>query len=114
MLKPPGGGHSNIFGEPDVCPNKPRPKYDQQNSSNLSCVMGTVDANLKVQDVVVAAAPAPAVTEAAPKPVHINNVTPAVNNGAGAESRQAASAPQSTDAGGKVRVPPGGFSSGLW
>ncbi|KAL1379413.1 hypothetical protein pipiens_014925 [Culex pipiens pipiens] len=47
VLKPPGGGHSDIFGSPEVKANPPRPKYNQQNSSNMNGVMGTMDPNLK-------------------------------------------------------------------
>lgn len=49
VLKPPGGGHSNIFGEPEQKAAQPRPKYDQQNSSNLNFCMNTVDPNVLVQ-----------------------------------------------------------------
>ncbi len=49
VLKPPGGGHSNIFGEPEKKPAQARPKYDQQNSSNLNFCMNTVDPNILVQ-----------------------------------------------------------------
>lgn len=49
VLKPPGGGHSNIFGEPEQKTAQPRPKYDQQNSSNLNFCMNTVDPNILVQ-----------------------------------------------------------------
>lgn len=49
VLKPPGGGHSNIFGAPEQKPAQPRPKYDQQNSSNLNFCMNTVDPNVLVQ-----------------------------------------------------------------
>ncbi|CAD6995721.1 unnamed protein product [Ceratitis capitata] len=38
VLKPPGGGHSNIFSEPEVAVNAPRPKYNQQNSSNMNAL----------------------------------------------------------------------------
>ncbi|KAM7363053.1 uncharacterized protein ACRADG_000111 isoform 1-T2 [Cochliomyia hominivorax] len=49
VLKPPGGGHSNIFAEPEVSVNAPRPKYNQQNSSNLNACMGSTDANEAVE-----------------------------------------------------------------
>uniref|UniRef100_A0A1L8E7D6 Uncharacterized protein n=1 Tax=Haematobia irritans TaxID=7368 RepID=A0A1L8E7D6_HAEIR len=49
VLKPPGGGHSNIFAEPDVSVNAPRPKYNQQNSSNLNACMGSTDPNVVVE-----------------------------------------------------------------
>lgn len=45
-----GGGHSNIFAAPEDVKPHARPKYDQQNSSNLNFVMNTVDPNLLVED----------------------------------------------------------------
>ncbi|KAG5679539.1 hypothetical protein PVAND_009099 [Polypedilum vanderplanki] len=50
VLKPPGGGHSNIniFSPPEEVRPHARPKYDQQNSSNLNFCMNTVDPNEKV------------------------------------------------------------------
>lgn len=102
VLKPPGGGHSNIFGEPDACPIRARPKYNQQNSSNLSHCVGTMDANEKV----VVAAPetpaAPAETARATQAEVKSAPAPANTNSQG-----------SGDSSGK-RVPPGGFSSGFW
>lgn len=59
VLKPPGGGHSNIFGEAEVKHVNPRPKYDQQNSSNLNFCMNTADPCLK-PDARLQEAPAPA------------------------------------------------------
>lgn len=61
VLKPPGGGHSNIFGEPEQKAAQPRPKYDQQNSSNLNFCMNTVDPNILVQQ-----QQQPAATESVP------------------------------------------------
>ena len=54
VLQPPGGGHSDIFATSAQCVNKPRPKYDQQNSSNLNFCMNTVDPNVKVTGEVAA------------------------------------------------------------
>lgn len=99
VLKPPGGGHSDIFGSPDVKANPPRPKYNQQNSSNMNGVMGTTDPNIKVEQV---QAQAPVVNEKAvtqPKQAQV------VSND---------STPQESQSGGRPRVPPGGFSAGLW
>lgn len=98
VLKPPGGGHSDIFGTPEVKANPPRPKYNQQNSSNMNCVMGTADPNLKPQQESVQAA-APDGPKAAGQP---------------SAAAAPASANQSDQASGRSRVPPGGFSSGLW
>lgn len=46
-----GGGHSNIFSPPEEIKPHARPKYDQQNSSNLNFCMNTVDPNEKVTKV---------------------------------------------------------------
>uniref|UniRef100_A0A1Q3F2J3 Microtubule-associated protein Jupiter n=1 Tax=Culex tarsalis TaxID=7177 RepID=A0A1Q3F2J3_CULTA len=98
VLKPPGGGHSDIFGSPEVKANPPRPKYNQQNSSNMNCVMGTTDPNLKTQSESGQAA-APDGPKAAGQPSSVAASTPAN---------------QSDQPSGRSRVPPGGFSSGLW
>lgn len=45
VLKPPGGGHTDFFSAGESNAPKPRPKYDQQNSSNLNFVMNTTDPN---------------------------------------------------------------------
>lgn len=109
VLKPPGGGHSDIFGAADASVPGPRPKYDQQNSSNLNFCMNTTDPNVLVEQAKsVPAAPQNGGIDAqAAKP------NSAVNGGASADSiggsKQAAPAAQP-----KGRVPPGGFSSGLW
>ncbi|XP_068153556.1 uncharacterized protein [Drosophila tropicalis] len=96
VLKPPGGGHTNIFSEPEVSVNGPRPKYNQQNSSNLNACMGSTDPNKKVEqlrdEITVQK------EDEATKPPPVNqakdNKAPASNG----ESRG--------------RVPPGGYSSG--
>ncbi|XP_062559010.1 uncharacterized protein LOC134223821 [Armigeres subalbatus] len=102
VLKPPGGGHSDIFGSPELKANPPRPKYNQQNSSNMNGVMGTTDPNLKVDQVPAAPdnrseAPAAAFQE-----------KPALASGGSEPSSQ------DSQGGNRARVPPGGFSSGLW
>ena len=109
VLKPPGGGHSNIFAEPDAQAPKPRPKYNQQNSSNLNSCMNTTDPN----EIIASKAPeAPSVvanlgghTESAGRP-----------SGAGGGFLNGGEDPVQTNGSqsGRVRVPPGGFSSGLW
>jgi len=105
VLKPPGGGHSNIFGAPEQKAAQPRPKYDQQNSSNLNFCMNTVDPNILVQQQQEppkeSGAAEPAGNGHAPaahKPT--NNITGPAENDRPAQP--------------KGRVPPGGFSSGLW
>jgi len=48
VLKPPGGGFTDFFSPADEIKPSARPKYDQQNSSNLNFCMNTVDPNEKV------------------------------------------------------------------
>lgn len=105
VLKPPGGGHSDIFGEPDACPIRARPKHNQQNSSNMAFVCGTEDANEKV---LKTAAPVP---EAAPAAPARQESAPAFGERAAPTPSQAAPQQGSGDS---KRVPPGGFSSGFW
>ncbi|KAH8311107.1 hypothetical protein KR044_004386 [Drosophila immigrans] len=95
VLKPPGGGHTNIFSEPEVAVNAPRPKYNQQNSSNLNACMGSTDANHVVEKLrdEVASSPKEEQKPAAREPKE--------SNGNKAASDQA-----------RGRVPPGGYSSG--
>lgn len=115
VLKPPGGGHSDIFGEPDACQIKARPKYNQQNSSNLSYCVGTKDANEKVAE---GGAPLPEAAAAQPQ----NHSPLAAGRSAPTEAawtpNQNVTPPQAPQQGngdqGKPRVPPGGFSSGFW
>ncbi|XP_055626988.1 microtubule-associated protein Jupiter [Toxorhynchites rutilus septentrionalis] len=100
VLKPPGGGHSDIFGSSEVKVNPPRPNYNQQNSSNMNTVMGTTDPNTQVQQL-------------------RNNQTIAgmeTDKASSEESvTQHADRPeQETPMNGRTRVPPGGYSSGLW
>lgn len=103
VLKPPGGGHSNIFGEPQVSVNAPRPKYNQQNSSNLNACMGSTDANEAVEklreEVIQKREEANAVKETEKS----NTKGNATTNGNGATTTNPAN---------KTRVPPGGHSSG--
>lgn len=132
VLKAPGGGHTNIFGEStEMHVPSPRPKYDQQNSSNLNFCMNTIDPNLKVEskkaDVVKSepAKPVAAPAEASPKPstppaAAVAPSPPASANGSNGHSAPAPqAAPISSipsgdgpQARGGNRVPPGGFSSG--
>lgn len=103
VLKPPGGGHSDIFGSPDVKANPPRAKYNQQNSSNMNGVMGTTDPNIKVEQIKAC--------EQGQAPAENAKVVaqPKLAQGASNEST-----PQEPQTGGRPRVPPGGFSTGLW
>lgn len=111
VLKPPGGGHSDIFGTADQAAPGPRPKYDQQNSSNLNFCMNTVDPNVLVEQ----AAVKPAVQNGGGGDAHpvVSKPHSAVNGGASADSI-GGSKQQAPTAQPKGRVPPGGFSSGLW
>ncbi|XP_017104318.2 uncharacterized protein [Drosophila bipectinata] len=96
VLKPPGGGHTNIFSEPEVAVNAPRPKYNQQNSSNLNACMGSTDANHaveKLREEVVAHK-----EEAKSAPA--------------SQAKEPANKPAATNGESRGRVPPGGFSSG--
>lgn len=103
VLKPPGGGHSDIFGSPDVKANPPRAKYNQQNSSNMNGVMGTTDPNIKVEQI----------QAHDHDQVPVENVKAAVQlNLAQGASNESTS--QDALSGGRPRVPPGGFSAGLW
>lgn len=135
VLKPPGGGHSNIFGGAEAKPINPRPKYDQQNSSNLNFCMNTTDPNLKVEktrpnvEEVVGVKPAPSieannsapppsapepvVQKPAPEPAPVSArvSAPAPKPAPTSAPEPVAAQPQSQ---GRSRVPPGGFSSGLW
>lgn len=114
VLKPPGGGHSDIFGSADKTAPGPRPKYDQQNSSNLNFCMNTTDPNVLVEQAAVkpvvqnGSGEANAALPVASKPPS------AVNGGASADSIGGSKQQAPPTAQPKGRVPPGGFSSGLW
>ncbi|XP_055596206.1 uncharacterized protein LOC129746542 [Uranotaenia lowii] len=103
VLKPPGGGHSDIFGSPEVKANPPRPKYNQQNSSNLNACMGTTDPNQKVDGVEQNFVPEDSG----------NGAAPAAAKAASSSSGTAAQSNAQQDSG-RARVPPGGFSAGFW
>uniref|UniRef100_A0A2M3ZB39 Microtubule-associated protein Jupiter n=1 Tax=Anopheles braziliensis TaxID=58242 RepID=A0A2M3ZB39_9DIPT len=103
VLKPPGGGHSDIFGSSEVKQNAPRPKNNQQNSSNMNAVMGTLDPNETCD---AGGKTANVLNEAPPDP------TPAAGarTSSVADKQQASSASDNQ----RVRVPPGGHSAGFW
>lgn len=108
VLKPPGGGHHDIFGAPEQRVHQPRPKYDQQNSSNLNSCMNTTDPNILLE---MANKDSVGKIEEMPQLIDepSNNKEPparAPNNITGPPEDQKAPA--------KGRVPPGGFSSGFW
>ena len=104
VIKPPGGGHSDIFGAPEQKLTHARPKYDQQNSSNVCGALGTTDAN----DIAEANAREMEGKQNASKPA---DVEAPVQNGA---SNKPEPAEQTQSPSGRGRVPPGGFSQGFW
>ncbi|ALC46653.1 CG1943 [Drosophila busckii] len=95
VLKPPGGGHTNIFSEPEVAVNAPRPKYNQQNSSNLNACMGSTDANIVVEKL----------REEVPVQKEEPKAAPASQNKGTTNGSNSTNEPRG-------RVPPGGYSSG--
>ncbi|XP_065362966.1 uncharacterized protein LOC135956406 [Calliphora vicina] len=103
VLKPPGGGHSNIFAEPEVSVNAPRPKYNQQNSSNLNACMGSTDANVAVEKLREEVCHKKDDTTA--NKGEKSDTKSNTSNGTGGGNNDANNAA-------KTRVPPGGHSSG--
>lgn len=118
VLKPPGGGHSDIFGAADQQAPGPRPKYDQQNSSNLNFCMNTTDPNVLVEQCQKPAAGGGGSSGHGAAPAHLNGVA----NGEAAANARSSSADSigsnsqkpAAEQAKPNRVPPGGFSSGLW
>ncbi|XP_058064109.1 uncharacterized protein LOC131213902 [Anopheles bellator] len=107
VLKPPGGGHSDIFGESDVRHNPPRPKNNQQNSSNMNAVMGTTDPNETLE---AKPATSPAATgQNGPHSTANGSSGPTGGASAAEMAKQQASSDNQ-----RVRVPPGGHSAGFW
>lgn len=98
--KPQENTHNNIFGEPDAEIYRPRPKTNQQNSPNVSGVMGTLDAIDKEK---VAGEKAAGDTE---KATEIEG-KPIIEEEKSAPVIQQ----QSTE---RRHIPPGGYSNGLW
>lgn len=99
VLKPPGGGHTNIFGDVDPQVNAPRPKYNQQNSSNMNACMNSEDPNKIVEKIREELSSKPAEPE---KPPSEPKKSPTSDNSTLSNNSQQA----------KGRIPPGGFSSG--
>lgn len=114
VLKPPGGGHSDIFGVADQAAPCPRPKYDQQNSSNLNFCMNTTDPNVLVEQAVKPVAALNGGGDNAAAGAAAAKPQSAVNGGASADSIGGSKQQAPPAAQPKGRVPPGGFSSGLW
>lgn len=98
VLKPPGGGHTSLFGSEETKVINPRPKHDQQNSSNLNFCMNTTDPNEKVSQ------PKQEVTVVQQQKLteQKSTVTQSVEQQQQRDDQQ----------GSRSRVPPGGFSSG--
>lgn len=110
VLKPPGGGHSNIFAEPDAQAPKPRPKYNQQNSSNLNSCMNTTDPNETVAQLTeTTSEQSSSQQQTEPSAGKSSGSSGGFFNGHGIESVN-----DGNQQNGRGRVPPGGFSSGLW
>lgn len=102
VLKPPGGGHSNIFADPDKSVNASRPKYNQQNSSNLNACIGSTDPNVAVEKLREEVQHKKEPSDAAK--TEKSEAKEATTNGASNGGNNTANK--------KSRVPPGGFSSG--
>jgi hypothetical protein len=100
VLKPPGGGHSDIFGAPDQVAPAPRADYNQQNSSNLNQVMNTTDPNVLIKDLKNSKQDNEIGRQPPAKSQHISDLNKDGSNKA--------------DNNRGNRVPPGGFSNGLW
>lgn len=83
-----------------------RPKYDQQNSSNISGALGTTDANDIAEATAREIQAKQAETKGQPAPAA------AATNGSGAPAAENNGA--QNNAQGKNRVPPGGYSQGFW
>uniref|UniRef100_A0A9I3EI38 Microtubule-associated protein Jupiter n=1 Tax=Anopheles dirus TaxID=7168 RepID=A0A9I3EI38_9DIPT len=113
VLKPPGGGHSDIFGSSDVRQNPPRPKNNQQNSSNMNAVMGTMDPN-ETSDGGKRGGSGAAAPSAGGDSTATQNGASASSNGGGASFGGTEPSKPSSAASDRARVPPGGHSQGFW
>ncbi|XP_026474037.1 uncharacterized protein LOC113377824 [Ctenocephalides felis] len=104
VLKPPGGG-SSIFTGPEVKEQKPRNMKNQQNSTSMNEVMGTVDPNILISQKTVE----PKAESQCTMPTETKQEG---NDGKVEPKSASANAPQVNGTRGKV--PPGGFSAGFW
>lgn len=103
VLKPPGGGTNQIlFGEGEVKVPSPRPKYDQQNSSNLNFCMNTTDPNILIEQKRQEMVTPPQQNS---KSTNGNDTGVAVSFRSDSAAEQAQQAQQAANRG---RVPPGG------
>ncbi|EAU77662.2 homeotic protein ultrabithorax [Anopheles arabiensis] len=110
VLKPPGGGHSDIFGSSDVRQNPPRPKNNQQNSSNMNAVMGTMDPNESLDTGKQGGGGG----GAAPSSTGGDNGSSAPAQNGSSNGGGGASADRQQATSERARVPPGGHSQGFW
>lgn len=98
VLKPPGGGHTDIFAPAEEAVLKPRPKHNQQNSAMMGEIMGKAESNgTKQNGASNDASPSGDAPVCVPAPKSV-----------------AVEAPKPSEPAARIRVPPGGFSSGLW
>uniref|UniRef100_A0A182TLF3 Microtubule-associated protein Jupiter n=1 Tax=Anopheles melas TaxID=34690 RepID=A0A182TLF3_9DIPT len=111
VLKPPGGGHSDIFGSSDVRQNPPRPKNNQQNSSNMNAVMGTMDPNESLDTGKQGGGGGGG---AAPSSTGGDNGSSAPAQNGSSNGGGGASADRQQATSERARVPPGGHSQGFW
>lgn len=104
VLRPPGGGHADIFGG-DPEPPRGRRLAPQQPATN---VIGQGDEPKPTNGT---SEPAPQ-SEPAPAPVQIPE--PVVESKPDKPEPASIPEPARAEPPKRVRVPPGGFSSGLW
>jgi hypothetical protein len=91
-----GGNSTNIFAPAEEAKPHARPKYDQQNSSNLNFCMGTTDPNLKVQQQLAAGEPeasTPGLAQASASSTEHQQSAPAAQQAAPVEPTQSSAAP---------------------
>lgn len=109
--KPQENTHDNIFGKSNAQlshTSSVRPQYNQQNSPNVSGVMGTIDANELLNKK----------SDAIAK--QLGTLPNQISNEAGVNVSQQASGEHSSTpvvqkpASQRRHVPPGGYSKGLW
>uniref|UniRef100_A0A6M2DHD8 Protein aquasalis n=1 Tax=Xenopsylla cheopis TaxID=163159 RepID=A0A6M2DHD8_XENCH len=105
VLKPPGGG-SSIFTGPEVKEQKPRNMKNQQNSTSMNEVMGTVDPNILISQKAAETKPEQECPKTAETP---QEATAKVESKVNAGPQSAAPVN-----GTRGKVPPGGFSAGFW
>lgn len=114
VLRPPGGGHTDIFGgEPEPAPRGRRgapPPADTAHHVGPKPTNGTDTQNGQVQP------PQQKSPEQKPEPAPpaSNKAEPEAARAEPARAEPARAEPARAEPPKRVRVPPGGFSSGLW